>query len=179
MDLRALYGRHDLVQALKDHAFRTLSKDQGFLMRMAQNMTNFQPPLGWFGKVKLEKSGPQRGKLDVKKAGIFAITDGIKALAIEAHKLDGTTHERIEALTEAGVIKPEDAKNLLASFDFLVMTRLRGHVEALRAGAEPTNHVSLEMLNVMQQGELRLALEQVAKFQGFIKHHFRLHLLRT
>ncbi|CAH1749073.1 Signal transduction protein [Thauera humireducens] len=179
MDLRALYGRSDLVRALKEHAFATLSEDQGFLMRMAQNMTNFLPPLGWFGKVKLEKSGPHRGRLDVKKAGIFAITDGVKALAIEAHALDGTTHDRIEALTAAGVIKPEDAKNLLASFDFLVMTRLRGHVEALRAGETPTNYVSMDMLNVMQQGELRLALEQVAKFQGFIKHHFRLHLLRN
>lgn len=179
MDLRALYGRSDLVRALKEHAFATLSEDQGFLMRMAQNMTNFLPPLGWFGKVKLEKSGPHRGRLDIKKAGIFAITDGVKALAIEAHALDGTTHDRIEALTAAGVIKPEDAKNLLASFDFLVMTRLRGHVEALRAGEAPTNYVSMDMLNVMQQGELRLALEQVAKFQGFIKHHFRLHLLRN
>ncbi len=120
MDLRALYGRSDLVRALKEHAFATLSEDQGFLMRMAQNMTNFLPPLGWFGKVKLEKSGPHRGRLDVKKAGIFAITDGVKALAIEAHALDGTTHDRIEALTAAGVIKPEDAKNLLASFDFVI-----------------------------------------------------------
>ena len=179
MHLRALYGRHDLVQTLKQHAYRTLSNDQGFLMRMAQNMTNFVPPLGWFGKIKLERSGPQRGKLDIKKAGIFAITDGIKALAMEANKLDGSTHDRIEALTAAGVLKAEDAKNLLASFDFLVMTRLRGHVEALRAGAELSNYVSMEMLNVMQQGELRLALEQVAKFQGFVKHHFRLHLLRN
>lgn len=179
MDLRALYGRHDLVQTLKQHAYRTLSNDQGFLMRMAQNMTNFVPPLGWFGKIKLERSGPQRGKLDIKKAGIFAITDGIKALAMEANKLEGSTHDRIEALTAAGVLKAEDAKNLLASFDFLVMTRLRGHVEALRAGAELSNYVSMEMLNVMQQGELRLALEQVAKFQGFVKHHFHLHLLRN
>ena len=179
MDLRALYGRQDLVRTLQNHAYRTLSNDQGFLMRMAQNMTNFVPPLGWFGKIKLEKSGPHRGTLYIKKAGIFAITDGVKALAMEANKLDGTTHERIEALVAAGVIKEEDAKNLFASFDFLVMTRLRGHVEALRAGTELSNHVSMEMLNVMQQGELRLALEQVAKFQGFIKHHFRLHLLRN
>ncbi|ENO85268.1 putative nucleotidyltransferase substrate binding domain-containing protein [Thauera linaloolentis] len=178
MDLRTLYGRDDLVRSLREHAFARLGTDQGFLMRMAQNMTHFLPPLGWFGKIKLEKAGPHRGKLDIKKAGIFAITDGVKALAMEARKLDGSTHDRIEMLVEAGVIKPQDARDLLASFDFLVMTRLRSQVDALRAGAEPTNHVALETLNVMQQGELRLALEQVAKFQGFIKHHFRLHLMR-
>ncbi len=50
MDLRALYGRSDLVRALKEHALPPLSEDQGFLVRMAQNMTNFLPPLGWFGR---------------------------------------------------------------------------------------------------------------------------------
>ena len=137
------------------------------------------PPLGWFGKIKLEKAVPHRGKLDIKKAGIFAITDGVKALAMEARKLDGSTHDRIEMLADAGVIKPQDARDLLASFDFLVTTRLRSQVDALRAGAEPDNHIALENLNAMQQGELRLALEQVARFQDFIKHHFRLHLMRN
>ncbi|WP_341645243.1 putative nucleotidyltransferase substrate binding domain-containing protein [Thauera sp. SDU_THAU2] len=179
MDLRALYGRDDLVHSLREHAFAMLGADQGFLMRMAQNMTNFRPPLGWFGKLRLEKDGPHRGKLDVKKAGIFAITDGVKALAMQARKLDGSTHDRIEMLVEANVINPQDARNLVASFDFLVTARLRGQVDALRAGAEPSNYVTLESLNTMQQGELRLALEQVAKFQDFIRHHFRLHLLRN
>jgi CBS domain-containing protein len=31
----------------------------------------------------------------------------------------------------------------------------------------------------MEQGELRLALEGVAKFQSFIQHHFKLQLLRN
>ncbi len=177
MDLRTLYGRDELVQTLRQHAFRCMGQDEGFLMRMAQNMTRFLPPLGWFGKVKVEKSGAHRGRLDIKKAGIFAITDGIKALAIEARTLDGSTHDRIEALVAAGVLKEADAAGLRASFDFLVLMRLRGHIEALRAGREPDNYIDLGHLNAMEQGELRLALEGVARFQGFVKHHFKLHLL--
>ena len=179
MDLRTLYGRDDLVQNLRDQAFRTMSEDQGFLMRMAQNMTNFLPPLNWLGRIKVEKSGPHRGKVDIKKAGIFAITDGIKALAIEARKLDGSTHDRMEALVAAKVLKAGDAADLRASFDFMVKLRLRGHVEALRAEATPTNYISLELLNAMEKGELKLALEGVARFQSFIKHHFNLQLLRN
>lgn len=178
MDLRALYGRADLVEALRQHAFRHMSTDQGFLMRMAQNMTNFLPPLGWFGRIKVEKSGPYSGKVDVKKAGIFAITDGIKALAIEARKLDGSTHDRMEALVAGGALKEDAAADLRAAFDFLVLMRLRGHVDALRQGVEPSNYIALDQLNAMEQGEFRLALEGVTKFQAFIKHHFKLHLLR-
>jgi CBS domain-containing protein len=179
MDLRPLYGRTDLVDALRTHAFHYMANEQGFLVRMAQNMTNFAPPLGWFGRIKVEKSGPNRGQIDVKKAGIFAITDGVKALAIEAGRLQGSTHDRMEALVEARVLKPEQAADLRAAFDFLVLMRLQGQVAALRSNATPNNYISLEHLNAMEQGELRLAFEGVAKFQSFIQHHFKLQLLRN
>lgn len=179
MDLRPIYGRTDLVEALRDHAFHYMSQEQGFLVRMAQNMTRFAPPLGWFGRIKVEKSGPHRGEVDLKKAGIFAITDGIKALAIEAARLEGSTHDRMEALVECGVMRPDQFADLRAAFDFLVLMRLQGQVAALRANATPSNYVALDRLNAMEQGELRLALEGVEKFQSFIQHHFKLQLLRN
>jgi len=179
MDLRPLYGRRELADTLREHALHYMSHEQGFLVRMAQNMINFAPPLGWFGRIKVEKSGEHRGEVDLKKAGIFAITDGIKALAMEARRLDGSTHDRMEALIEAGVLKAEQVADLRAAFDFLVRMRLRGQVEALRAGRKPGNFIALDQLNAMQQGELRLALEGVASFQAFIQQHFKLQLLRN
>src|SRR5690606_35555309 len=111
-------------------------------------------------------------QIDVKKAGIFAITDGVKALAIEAGRLQGSTHDRREALVEAGVLKPEQVADLRAAFDFLVLMRLRGQVGALRSNATPSNYIALEHLNALEQGDLRLAFEGVAKFQTVIGHHF-------
>lgn len=178
MDLRLLHGDPELVEQLRAHAYAHLAADQVFLMRMAQNMTNFAPPLNWLGRIKSEKSGPHRGAIDLKKAGIFAITDGIKALAMEARQLEGSTHDRIEALLAGEVLRPELARDLVASFDFLVSMRLRSQVGDLRAGRQPDNYLALDSLNAIEQGELRLALEQVGKFQTFIGHHFRLHLLR-
>ncbi len=57
--------------------------------------------------------------------------------------------------------------------------RLRGQVEALRQGRAPDNYIAVDALNAMEQGELRLAFEGVAKFQSFIQHHFKLQLLRN
>ena len=71
------------------------------------------------------------------------------------------------------------AADLRAAFDFLVLMRLQGQVAALRSNATPNNYISLEHLNAMEQGELRLAFEGVAKFQSFIQHHFKLQLLRN
>lgn len=178
VDLRTLHGDPGLERALKDHMFAHLARDRGFLMRMAQNMMGFKPPLGWFGRIKAEKSGEHRGMIDIKKAGIFAITDGVKALSLEAAKLDGGTHERIASLVEANVLKPADAEDIEESFEFLVQMRLRGHVEAIKAGRTPTNHIELAQLNRMEHARLRSALEGVARFQGFVRHHFSLELLK-
>ncbi|MDX9718135.1 MAG: putative nucleotidyltransferase substrate binding domain-containing protein [Thauera sp.] len=179
MDLRPLYGRRELADALRDHALHYMSQEPVFLVRMVQNMTRFAPPLGWFGRILTEKSGPYRGMVDVKKAGIFAITDGIKALAMESRCLDGSTHDRMEALVEKGVLMADQMADLRAAFDFLVLKRLQGQVAALRAGAAPNNYVALDQLNAMEQGELRLALQGVGHFQRFMHHHFKLHLMRN
>ncbi|NMG04690.1 DUF294 nucleotidyltransferase-like domain-containing protein [Azoarcus taiwanensis] len=178
VDLRLIYGDAALVEALKSHIFTHLAKDRGFIMRMAQNMMGFKPPLGWFGKIKSSSDPAHRGEIDIKKAGIFAITDGIKALSLEAGKLDGGTLDRIDSLHAGGVLKSEMAEDLDASFEFLVHLRLRGHVEAVTEGRTTSNYIRLDELNRMESARLHSALEGVARFQQFIQHHFSLNLLR-
>ncbi len=177
-DLRTLHGDHSLERSLKAHLTARLGNESVFLVRMAANVLRFPPPLGWFGRIKVEKRGEHRGLLEVKKAGIFPITEGVKVLALESGILDGGTRERIDRLLGAGVLKKTDAEDLKAAFDFLVYVRLRSQVEAIRGGREPTNYVCLDHLNRMERGRLRLALEQVRVFQGFLKRRFRLDLVR-
>jgi len=176
-DLRTLYGSAELERSLKAHLAEHLRRDDAFLMHTAANVLRFAPPLGWFGRIRAEK-GAQSGAVDVKKAGIFAITEGVKVLALEAGILDGGTRERLQGLVSAGVFDADFAEDLGAAFDFLVHLRLRGQVEAIRAGREPSNFVPLDHLNRMERGRLRLALEGVRGFQDFLRRHFRLDLLR-
>ena len=70
------------------------------------------------------------------------------------------------------------ADDLEASYNFLVFLRLRCQVEAIRAGVEPDNYITLARLNHMEKGRLKLALEEVKNFQDFLEVHFRMHLVR-
>ena len=178
VDIRTIYGDPAFEQALKAQLYSRVKENRLFLMRMVENALNFAPPLGWFGRIKGDSKGEHAGMLEIKKAGIFAVTDGIKALAIEAGLLDGSSTQRLEALRAAGVIDEKATENLEESFEFLVLMRLRCQVEAIREGRAPDNYIALDRLNAMEQGRLRIALEGVEKFQGFIRHHFGLHLLR-
>ncbi len=177
-DIRTIYGDASLEHTLTARMTEHLRTDSTFLMRMAANVMGFAVPIGFFGRIKVEKKGEHRGLLDVKKAGIFAITEGVKILSHEAGNLEGGTRERIQMLADRGVLRKEDADDLDASFHFLVHVRLRGQVEAIRMNRTPTNFVDLEQLNRMEKGRLRLALEGVRSFQAFLKLHFSLDLMR-
>ena len=178
VDIRTIYGDPCFEQELKTQVYKYVQRDKLFLMRMVENTLRFAPPIGWFGKIKGEKDGDHSGMLEIKKAGIFAISEGVKALAIQAGKLKGSTHQRLEALVKDKVLSRKVADNIAESFDFLVLMRLRGQVEAVREGRKPDNYVALERLNMMELGRLQIALKGVEKFQEFIKGHFNLHLLR-
>jgi len=177
-DIRTLHGDATLEMALKEHIFVYLSKNASFLARTAKNVLRFRPPIGMFGRFKLEREGPFRGAMDIKKAGIFAITEGVKVLALEAGKLDGGTRERIASLTRKGVLGKDLSEDLAESFDFLVQLRLRGQVAAIGSDRTPSNYVYLEQLNHMEQGRLRLAFDAVSSFQEFLNQHFQLDFVR-
>ncbi len=178
VDIRTIFGDPSFEQELKDQLYTHVRRDKLFLMRMVENTLRFAPPIGWFGRIKAESGGAHSGMLEIKKAGIFAISEGVKALAIQAGKLEGSTHQRLDMLVRDKVINRKMAATVAESFDFLVLMRLRAQVEAVREGRQPDNYVVLERLNTMELGRLQLALKGVENFQALIKGHFALHLLR-
>jgi CBS domain-containing protein len=176
-DLRTLYGDSALEQTLKAQVADHLSKETVFLAHTGANVLTFKPPLGWLGGIKTERQGEHQGKIDIKKAGIFTITEGIKVLALEAGIVNGGTRERLQGLAEARVLDAEQAQALEASFDFLVVLRLRCQVRALREGRHPSNYVAIAGLNRMEKGRLKLALQEVQAFQNFLLRHFQIELM--
>jgi CBS domain-containing protein len=179
IDLRTVYGSPAFEQELKAQIYAQSDANNLFLMRMVEGGLRFKPPIGWFGRIKGEAGGDHSGELDIKKAGIFAITDGIKALAVQRKVLGGSTLQRLEALRAAGIIDEATAAAIDEAFRFMVLMRLRSQVEDIREGREPDNYVRLERLNVMETGRLKIALGSIEKFQDFLRHHFGLHLVRN
>jgi CBS domain-containing protein len=172
-DMRTLQGDPSLEQSLREHVAGRLVGNEAFLGHMTANLLRFAVPLGWFGRFKTE-GGEHRGRLDLKKAGIFAVTEGAKILALSAGLQERNTRERLEKLQETGILSDSEADDLKAVYDSLVYFRLRTQVEALREGREPDNRIAVQGLNRMELGRLRAALEGVRSFQGLLERRFRL-----
>jgi len=172
-DLRILSGDPLLELALKKYINGRLQGNEIYLGHMVANLLRFAVPLGWFGKIKTEK-GEHAGQIDLKRAGIFTITEGAKILAL-AHGVQETgTAQRIERLSEQGVLAQKEADDLTASFYALVHFRLRTQVDAMSAGRQPDNRIRLTELNRMELERLKAALEGVRSFQGDMGRRYRL-----
>ena len=178
-DMRALCGDRALESQLKEYVIRVAGENSLFLAKMAQNVCHFSPPLGFFGQIKTESSGVHLGALDLKKAGIFALTEGVKILALSIGILGGSTHERLAVLQEKGVLGKEQINDIEASYNLLTFLRLRGQIDSAAAGHEITNYITPGSLDRVEKGRLKLALEVVKSFQGIIRHHFQLNMLKS
>jgi len=176
-DLRTVHGNDALTADLKAHIRSTVARNSLFLPYVARNIIRFPPALGLFGRFRVEKSGEHKGKMNLKKAGIFAITEGVSLLALEVGVLDGSTWEKIEALRERGVLPKDDLGKLDEAFTTLVRLRLAVQLKALEAGQKPGNYVDPKFLSPGDTDGLRSALNTVGSFLRGIRERYKLDFI--
>lgn len=176
-DFRTIHGNVSLEQALHQFILTTTQENKLFFPYVAKNIVRFPAPLGMFGRIKVERRGVYRGKVDLKKAGIFAITEGASLLALEFNLDRGTTWDKLEQLGQASVISRGDSERFCEAFACLVNFRLQRQLSDLAAGKPPTNAIDPLRQPEKAQKELREALRSVNQFLRIIRDHYRLDLI--
>jgi CBS domain-containing protein len=173
-DLRCIHGDAGLEKALRDHIHAEVEHNAIFLAHMARNIVRFKPPLGFFGRIKVEQWGEHRDEIDLKKAGIFALTVGASLLAMEAGRSGGSTWEKLERLRGQGVVAPSDLETIEESFTYLVQLRLERQLRDLEAGRAPSNYLNPLILKESDRARLRAAFRGTATFLRILRDHFKL-----
>ncbi len=164
-DFRGLCGGEDLVTDLRDHVFRLLRASRGFFRHLGETALRYRIPLRFWGNVRVERKGPHRGMLNLKKAlepFVFIIR-----LYAFAHGLEEVnTFGRIRRLAEVGVWGPSKRDELLLAYSALLRLRLDREVAALIAGETHEGPwISVKTLGVIQQRRLRAALNTLKNLQ--------------
>jgi CBS domain-containing protein len=173
-DFRTIHGDDSLESALHKFIYASTQRTKIFFPHVAKNIVRFPVPLGMFGRIKVEHSGTNRGKIDLKKAGIFAITEGASLLALENNVDRGTTLDKLEMLEKLGVLSTEDSETISEAFTYLVNLRLQRQLSDLAAGNKPKNAIDPQRLPGKSQKQLREALRGVNRFLRIIHNHYQL-----
>jgi CBS domain-containing protein len=175
-DLRVLYGDKSLGDELRTHICECARSNPIFFPNMARNIIRFKPPIGLFGRFLLEKKGEHRGKLDLKKGGLFALTRGIGLIALESGILGGTTWSKLEKLNNLHLVSDQDIEVIQDAFSCLMKMRLREQLIALTSGREADNFVDPLTLSEPEREQLRTALRGVDTLIKLLTSHYQLGL---
>lgn len=170
-DARCVAGDAHLLEDTKHYFFELISGHHNFLMGFASIALNFETPLGLFTNFIIDKSS--KG-LDIKKGGIFAIVQGVRALALEQNIHATNTVERLKELNNRAVLDKEFTKELIESYELLLKLRLRYRLLALSRGDKPSNNITPLTLSKLEQDLLKDAFKSVKTLKKILSHHFKL-----
>jgi CBS domain-containing protein len=176
-DARHVHGDPRLCEGLRAHIHRQVRDTPVLLKYMAREALRFTPPMGFFRNLVVEKSGPAKGCLDLKKGGIFPLTQGLKTLALEHGLSETGSITRLQGLRREGVFSGTMAEDLRDAFDFLQALRLRTQAARVRTGAPPSNLVRPDLLPTLEREGLKDAFRVVLDFQSFLHTKYGLHLI--
>jgi CBS domain-containing protein len=176
-DLRPLGGEIDLGGRLVDLVKAKAPKEPLFLRRMAQDVVDDPLPVGLFGRLKVERTGPRRGSLDLKLGGTRQVV-GVGRLCALAQGLGETnTVDRLRAGAAAGIHTEAEIRDITGAYQHLLRLRLVHQLDQLARGREVDNHVPVDQLSRADAVLLRDALRIVAEVQERVRHHYGTDLL--
>ena len=95
-DLRGVHGDVRLANTLWREAFDRAAGEAAFAKLLAETAGTVAPGLNWFGRFKTD-----RGRIDLKKAGLFGIVSTARALAIRHRVFERATPARLTALSRS------------------------------------------------------------------------------
>jgi len=176
-EFRTIHGDPRFEAQLHAHIREILERFALFFPYMARNIARFPPPLGMFGQIRVERRGEHRGEVDIKKAGIFAITEGASLLALENGATGGSTWDKLDLLRQRGVLPAGDVEIIDQAFTYLVQLRLQRQLKALTAGKKPSNHVNPLVMTDLERDQLRRALKGVNTFLRIMRERFKLDFI--
>jgi CBS domain-containing protein len=177
MDMRHVAGDGELAGKMKSFLLKRVSRNTFLLKYMARESLRFTPPIGFFNNFVLEKSGERKGEMDIKRGGVFPVTQGVRTLAAEYSLLETSTEERINRLGEAGVFSAGLAAGLREAYEFFQTLRVRSQAERIGAGEKPDNYISPDSLSSMERDRLKECFKVVIDFQSLIFNKYGLRLL--
>jgi CBS domain-containing protein len=176
-DAAPVAGRADLAARAKQALFEEVEGNAAFHARFARAIDMFNDDGaggqggGFLGGLF---GGRGEARLDVKKAGIFPLMHGVRALALERRLEETNTVQRIRRLTDLGLFDRARGQELADAFAYLLGLRLSARLERLRLHQTPDNLVDTAQISKLERDLLKDSLQIVKRFKEVVRHHFRL-----
>ena len=167
-DSFAVAGNKDLLINLKDNLFNNLDDKNVFLAYFAKATLIFDTPNTIINIIS------KSHYIDIKKAAIFPIVQGIRSLALREKIKETTTIKRIKILVDKKILEKEKADELLEAFEFVNTLRLKIQLEYIHDGKKINNEINTHSLGKIERDLLKDSFKIINEFKRFISYTFKI-----
>ena len=144
------------------------------MARFASAIESFSSEAGWWNRILTLGSDLSGNRINLKKAGIFAITHGVRSLALENHILATSTAQRIQELIQLQKLPRDMGNEIIESLHILMELRLKSGLIELETSQPVTGEIDTSLLSTLERDLLKDSLSVVKRFKQYLRQHFRL-----
>jgi len=162
-DAVGVHGDMGLANAVLKKAFKRAGKSNLFIKLMSINACKNSPPLGLFGRFKLDN-----GRMDLKMGGIMPLFSTARVLAIKHGIREQSTPRRFAAAGEFVSNMRQTLQNLTEAHRIIFNAILQQQLLDLEAGIPLSNRVAPGSLSPAMRDQLKWALEQVPNVSNLL-----------
>ena len=175
LDASYVCGDERLLEGLRKHIqIAHRSADPMFVRSFAKAALQFGEVNQWWKKFVPLIGKPMPQDIDLKKAGIFPLVHGIRALALESDILDVTSSKaRLQQLANRGVITHQRAETLNETLEFFMARRLD---VALATDDKLARQVDPSTLSALERDLLKECLNVVKSFKNELRQRYQLEV---
>ena len=163
-DALPVHGDAHLADALRRDAIEAAAQSVSVLKLMTLTAATAEPPIGWFGRYRLEEDG----RMDLKRGGIMPIFAAARVQAIRHRILDRSTAARLEALRRAPEAPQQVITKLLEAHKILLGAILGQQLADISRGVPPSSRVDPKDIPATDRERLKWAVEQVKSVRDLL-----------
>ncbi len=173
LDSRAVYGNESIIELLKDRLYKSIRENRKYSEILLDDSSLQKSPIGFFKKFFIDESGEQLEKMDIKEKGSAHIVEIVRAMAIGHNIHETSTIDRLNTLSQKGLIPRELHNNIISAFEFLLHLLLQSQLEKKETDMEIDNYIEPEKLSMLEKKTLKETFTLLPTLQEKVKSYYR------
>jgi CBS domain-containing protein len=171
-DLRPLQDDYSLAGRLRGLIRQEAPRHPHFLSAMARDVVDRRLPLTFLGRIKTERRGPHRGRVDIKGAATLQLVAAARIHGLELGLEETSTVARFRGAAATEVYDAQAIDEIVEAFDHLLQLRLAAQLDQLAAGVAPDNWIDPTRLGSRDRLLLRAAFDAVTRVQATLRDRY-------
>lgn len=178
LDFRPVYGARGLARELWQHIFQDVGKPVNKASHfLTEEEVHVKVPLTIFGGFITEKSGPNKGEINLKYM-CRHIVNCVRIFAIKNEIAESSTLGRLARIVESEILPREDVEFVQNAYEILMMLRIRENLKKVKHGKAADSYINPHGLNLIEQSMLKNAFSAITRLQKLTSSNFTNYWMR-